>query len=322
MPSRSPSRREFLAAAGLAAGTSLAGCAAVEGLSGEQQLTYTLDTDRIGTSLAPLALWEPPEEPRPWTADYAANVDAAVAGERPTTHGYRPIPDGEYVERDDTYYRLAVVTTGLERIERPVLRLEWVGRLDELDDPPGRVRLPALTRLDQRAVKIAYVAARHREVGGTAPGGAVEAGGYVYRRGYEGPQSAFAPDPLHEHVEFNGTVLEVSVERREFAEPARTGVAIPVADSEAGFERALDGEMVDARLDPETLSEDQRPMLYRDGYEETTPLSEDYRELIADLGLGDLLDVGTETGSRAENGLHLALGEEYYRYGLYVNPAD
>jgi len=311
-------RREFLAAAG----TALAGCAAVDGLSGEQQSTYTLDADRIGTSLAPLALWEPPEEPRPWTADYAANVDAAVAGERPTTHGYRPVPDGEYVERDGTYYRLAVVTTGLERIERPVLRLEWVGRLDELEEPPKRVRFPALTRLDQHAVKIAYVAARHRQMGGTAPGGVVEAGGYVYRRGYEGPASGLAPDPLHDYVEYNGAVLEVSIERREFAEPARTGIAIPVADSEAGFERALDGEMVDARLDPETLSEDQRLMLYRDDYEETTPLSEGYRELLVDLGLSDLLDIGTETDSRAENGLHLALGEEYYRYGLYVNPAD
>ncbi|ELZ27732.1 hypothetical protein C475_07420 [Halosimplex carlsbadense 2-9-1] len=315
-------RREFLAAAGAAAGTALSGCAAVEGLSGEQQLTYTLDADRVGTSLAPLALWEPPEEPRSWTADYAANVEAAVAGERPTTHGYRPVPDGEYVERDGTYYRLSVVTTGLERIERPVLRLKWVGRLDELEDPPERVRFPALTRLDQRAVKIAYVAARHRQMGGTAPGGVVEAGGYVYRRGYEGSQSGLAPDPLHDHVEYNGTVLEVSVERRTFAEPARTGVATPVADSEAGFERALDGEMVDARLDPETLSEDQRLMLSRDSYEETTPLSEGYRELLADLGLSDLLNVGTEADSRAENGLYLALGEEYYRYGLYVNPAD
>ena len=322
MPSPSSSRRAFLAAAGVAAGTGLAGCGAVDGLSGEQRYTYTLDADRIGTSLAPPALWDPPEDPRPWTADYAANVESAVAGERPTTYGYRPVPDGEYVERDGTYYRLAVVTTGLERIERPVLRLEWVGRLDEMDDPPGRVRFPALTRLDQRAVKIAYVAARHREMGGTAPGTVVEAGGYVYRRGYEGPTSAFAPEPLHDYVEYNGTVLEVSVERREFAEPARTGVAIPVADSEAEFERALDGEMVDARLDAEALSEDQRLMLYRDGYEETTPLSADYRALLADLGLADALDAAGEDPPRAENGLYLALGEEYYRYGLYVNPAD
>jgi len=318
----SPPRREFLAAAGAAAGTALAGCAAVDGLSGEPQLTYTLDADRIGTSLAPLALWQPPEKPRPWTADYAANVDAAVAGERPTTYGYRPVPDGEYVERDGTYYRLAVVTTGLERVERPVLRLEWVGRLDELEDPPKRVRFPALTRLDQHAVKIAYVAARHRQMGGTAPGDVVEAGGYVYRRDYEGPQSALAPDPQHDYVAYNGAVLEVAVERREFAEPARTGVAIPVAGSEPEFERTLDGEMVDARLDPETLSEDQRLMLSRDDYEETTPLSEGYRELLVDLDLGDLLNIGTGADPRAENGLHLALGGEYYRYGLYVNPAD
>ncbi|WP_436907557.1 hypothetical protein [Halosimplex marinum] len=318
----SPSRREFLAAAGVAAGTVLAGCGAVEGLSGERQLTYTLDAGRIGTSLAPLALWEPPGDPRPWTADYAANVDAAVAGERPTTYGYPPIPDGEYVERDGTYYRLSVVTTGLERTERPVLRLKWVGRLDELDDPPGRVRYPALTRLDRRAVKIAYLAARHREMGGSPPGNVAEAGGYVYRRGYDGPSSGLAPDPLHDYVEYNGTVLEVAVERREFAEPARTGVAIPVADSEAGFERALDGELVDARLDPDSLSEDQRLMLYRDGYEETTPLSEGYRELLADLGLADALDAAGEPPPSAENGLFLALGEEYYRYGLYVNTAD
>ncbi|WP_436925819.1 hypothetical protein [Halosimplex amylolyticum] len=320
MPSRS--RRAFLAAAGVAGAGALAGCAGVDALSGDAKLTYTLNADRLDASLAELALWEPPEEPRPWTADYAETVDAAVAGERPTTHGYPPVPDGEYVERDGTYYRLSVVTTDLKRIERPVLTLEWVGKLDDLDDPPERVRLPALTRIDRRAVKIAYVAARHRQMGGTAPGDVVEEGGYVYRRGYEGPHSALAPDPIHDYVEFSGAVLAVSVEGRELAEPAYTGVAIPVADSEAQFERALDGDTVDARLEPEALSDDQRLMLYRDQYEETTPLSDDYRALLTDLGLGDRLDAPAEDAPEAENGLRLALGEEYYRYGLYVNPAD
>ncbi|WP_123536523.1 hypothetical protein [Halosimplex salinum] len=320
MPSRS--RRSFLATAGAASAVALAGCVSVDALSGEQKLTYTLNVDRLGTSLAPLALWDPPEEPRPWTADYAETIDAAVAGERPTTHGYPPVPEGEYVERDGTYYRLIVVTTGLERVERPVLTLEWVGKLRDLDDPPGRVRHSALTRIDRRAVKIAYVAARHRQMGGTAPGDVVEDGGYVYRRGYEGPQSGLAPDPIHDYVEYNGAVLEVSVESRELAEPAYTGVAVPVADSEAAFERALDGDTVDARLSLDELTENQRIAISRDQYEETAPLSDDYRSLLVDLGLRDLLDSSPDDAPRAENGLRLALDDEYYRYGLYVNPAD
>lgn len=319
MPSRS--RRDFLAAAGAVGAAALAGCAGVDALSGEEKLTYTLNADRLDASLADLALWDPPEEPRPWTADYAETIDAAVAGERPTTDGYPPVPDGKYVERDGTYYRLQVVTTDLKRIERPVLTLEWVGRLDELDDPPQRIRQEALPRIDRRAVKIAYVAARHRQMGGTAPGDVVEEGGYVYRR-HEHAESGLAPDPIHDYVEFNSTVLAVSVEHRELAEPALTAVAIPVADSEAQFERALDGDTVDARLDSDALSEDQRLMLYRDQYEETTPLSEDYRALLADLGLGDLLDASPDDAPEAENGLRLALDDEYYRYGLYVNPAD
>ncbi|WP_459192976.1 twin-arginine translocation signal domain-containing protein [Halosimplex sp. J119] len=319
----SPStRRAFLAAAGVAGGAAVAGCSGIDALSSEQHLTYTLNADRLDSSITELALRDPPEEPRPWTADYAETIDAAVAGERPTTYGYPPVPADEYVERDGTYYQLQVVTTGLERIERPVLTLEWVGQLDDLDDPPERVRFPALTRLDQHAVKAAFVAARHREMGGQPPKGIAEEGGYVYRRGYDGPQSAFAPEPLHDHVEFSGVVLAVSVEQRELAEPARTGVAIPVADSPAQFERAVDGETVDTRLDPSTLSDNQRSMLYRDQYEETTPLSDGFRSLLVDLGLGEYLDAVPEEAPEADNGLRLAFGEEYYRYGLYVNPAD
>lgn len=99
-----------------------------------------------------------------------------------------------------------------------MLTLSWVGRLDEIEDPPKYVSHEDFPRLDRHAVKPAYFAARAEESGGGAPWEAIEEGGYVYRRLDYGT-SELVPDPEHEYVAFNGTFLEISVDRRTLAGP-------------------------------------------------------------------------------------------------------
>lgn len=314
------SRRSFLAAAGSLGAAALAGCSFSLG-DADPSLSFTLSTDSVGTSLAPAALWSPPENPSPLSRHTADRVADTLAGERPTTYGYRPVPEGEYVERDGAYYELQVVATDLREIDRPVLRADWVGDVEQLEDPPEYVRRADLPPLDRRAVNAAYLAARAEEFDGGAPWHIVERGGYVYRR-LDVAESELAPDPQHSHVAFNGTLLALSVDVVAIEEPAYTGDAVRVAGSKAAFERALDADLVDARIDESDLSDEQQRILARGSYEETTPLSDAYRSLLEALQFRDLLHTNPSRAPRGKNGQHLALGDRYYRYGLYVNPVD
>jgi hypothetical protein len=315
-----PTRRTVLAST--VGALALSGCTGdgVESVSDGQALSYELALDRSGESLAPSVLWRPNEPPAPHAEHRNAAVRAAAAGERPTTYGYEPIPSDEYVEYEGTYYKLDVVATGLERIERPVITLTWVGDVDELEDPPAAVAREDLPPLDRSAVMPAYMAARAREHDGGAPWDVVEEGGTVYRH-HDHASSELAPTPEHDHVRVHDTVLAVTVERRTLAEPAYTGVRIPVADSRAAFERALDGELVDARVDADELSAASRRLLLGQRHEEETPLSEPFLAVIEALELRDLLPRSVQNPPEAENGLHLAYDDAYYRYGLYVNTA-
>lgn len=317
------SRRSVLGSVATVGTAALAGCTdsllASDGSA--NALSYELSLDRIDGSLADRVLWEPADADHPWDRARNDAVRAAAAGERPTTYGYEHVPDDEYVVHDGTYYALDVVTTGLERIERPVLTLSWEGRLDEVTDPPAYVRHEDLPGLDRHAVKPAYFAARAREFDGGAPWDVIEEGGYVYRH-LERGTSELAPAPDHEYVAFNDTLLGVSVEQRTLAEPAFTGVRIPVADSREAFARAVDAEFVDARIDADELSEAERLILARERHEETSPLSEEFRSVIERLGLRRLLDADPDRVPESENGQHLAYDGSHYRYGLYVNPSD
>lgn len=318
-----PSRRALLASVASAGTAALAGCtdSLLASRDAEGALSYELSLDRIEGALADRVLWEPADSDDPWDRARDDAVRAAAAGERPTAYGYEPVPDDQYVEREGTYYALDVVTTGLERTERSVLTLSWEGDLDELTDPPAYVRHEELPRLDRHAVKPAYFAARAEEFGGGAPRDLVEEGGHVYRYLDYGT-SELVPESEHEYVAFNGTLLGISVEQRTLAEPAHTGVRIPVADSRESFERAVDADLVDARVDADDLSEAERLILARERHEETTPLSEEYRSVIERLGLRRLLDADPDRVPESENGQHLAYDGSHYRYGLYVNPAD
>jgi hypothetical protein len=275
--------------------------------------------DRIGESLAPKVLWEPEDHHSVPFNNRNEAVRATAAGDRPTTYGYRPIPTDQYVEYDGTYYALDIVVTGVTEIDRHVLRLMWVGDTDDLEDPPEAIEHGDLPPIDRHAVKPAYFAARAREHDGGAPWDIIEEGGYVYRH-LDDTTSELAPEPEHDHVRFNETILKVTVETKTLTEPAYTGVRIPIADSRAAFERSLDGSMVDARIEKSTLSGEAKTILSRGEYTEETPLSQAYEEVIRALGLRELLH--TDDPPTAENGLHVSYDGTYYRFGLYVNPAN
>ncbi|QGA83828.1 hypothetical protein [Halomicrobium sp. LC1Hm] len=319
------SRRSLLTAVGLAGVGSLAGCSALESTVDEPQLSYTLSVDEIGETLRDRVGWSPDDGDAPWAAEQRRLYDAVVDGERYTTVGYDLVPDEQtYVEHDGTYYELHSTTTGLREIERSVLRLEWVGRRDELDDPPAAIEREDLPPIDARAVFPAYVVARAREYGGGYPHDIVEEGGSVYRFLDDG-DSELAPDPDHRHVVVNDTILEVSVTQMRLEEPVSTAMAIEIAGSEAAFERALDGALVDVRVD-EPLPDEQRRLFRRAAageYEETTPLSEEYRGLLQRLERHDLLDADPERQrSRFETGVYLKYDGRFYSFDAYVNSAD
>ena len=318
------SRRALLAATGVAGLGSLAGCTALDSLGDDRKLSYGLTVEDEGESLADTVSLEPDGDRAPWSAEDRRLYDAVVDGERYTTTGYDLVADEEYAEADGTYHKLQSVTTGVETIERSVLRLAWVGRRDELDDPPEAIERDALPPLDARAVYPAYVAARAQQYGGGAPWDIVEEGGYVYR--FLGDaESELAPDPQHDYVAVDDTILAVSVTQDTLEEPIHTAVAIEIADSERGFERALDGAMVDARIS-EPLPEPQQRIVDRarvETYEETTPLSGQFSSLLRALGRHDLLDVDPgDAQPGGTNGLYLKYDSQFYRFGVYVNTVE
>ncbi|ACV46401.1 MULTISPECIES: hypothetical protein [Halomicrobium] len=319
------SRRSLLTAVGLAGVGSLAGCGALESTADAPQLSYTLSVDEIGETLLDRVGWSPGDGDAPWAAEQRRLYDAVVDGERYTTVGYDLVPDEQtYVEHEGTYYELHSTPTDLREVERSVLRLEWIGRRDELDDPPAAIEREDLPAIDARAVFPAYVVARAREHGGGYPHDIVEEGGYVYRF-LDDSESELAPDPDHRHVSVHDTILEVSVTRRRLEEPVYTAMAIEIADTEAAFERALDGALVDVRVD-EQFPDEQRRLFQRASageYEETTPLSEEYRGLLRALERHDLLDADPERQRpRFESGVYLKYDDRFYRFDVYVNPAD
>lgn len=319
----SPSRRTLLAAIGSTGVAALAGCS---DLASPQRLEYALHVDRLERPITAYARWTPDDRETPWATEQRSAWETAVTGGRYTTYGYPPLPADEYTEHEGTYYRLHVDITGSERIERSVLRLEWVGRVDELDDVPEHVARDDLPPLDRNNVMPAYFAARAREYGGSAPWDAVERGGTVYRH-LDAAESELAPTPEHEYVRVHDTVLSVEVTQERLVEPAYTATATKVADSAAAFERVADAALVDVRLRSRDLSTAVRDLLRRtvglDVYREETPLSDTYRELLVLLGFHDLLELSSDADrGDARNGLYLKFDDEYHRYSCYVNTVE
>ena len=315
-------RRTLLTA--LAAGpAALAGCQSVPGGTTET-LTYALDVDEISQSLAQHVLWKPPTDDAPWGQIRRDAWRTATGGGSYVTYGYAPVDDGEYTVRDGEYYQLRTTVTGQRSVKRPVLRLEWIGRTDELADPPEAVDYRSLPPLDRRAVKAAFFAARARETGDGAPWELTERGGYVYRRLNVG-RSELVPDPAHEYVAFQGVVLRVKVATESLPEAEYTTMAWQVADSRSAFAEVVDAALVDTRIQSTELSPEARALMVEatgpGAYRETVPLSDEFEEVLRALELQGYLSITSRECPTGESGQYLMFDGRYYTYALFVSPA-
>lgn len=322
-----PSRRRFLAGASGLALPALAGCQSLdaESLAGnDSEYEYALSLDRVD-SLAQNALWRPAEDRDRWSDERRDAWRTVTDGGAYATYGYTPIPDDEYTERDGTYYALSTEVTSRKRIERSVLRLRWVGREDDLDDPPDATPVDDLPPFDGNAAMLAYFAARGRHSGGGAPWDAIERGGVVYRNA-EGVESELVPEPDHEYLKTHGTVLRVDVVRRTLSEPEHTTTARKVADSPEEFAAVAEAALVDSFLDTYSLSAEETEILRearsRESYAETTPLSDAYRGVLEALELEGSLYFGGGEGPDSVNRKFLKWQGDHYRFALYVNDAE
>lgn len=320
-----PSRRGFLAGTASLSLPLLAGCQSLPAVGrSDTRYEYSLSFDRVD-SLADQALWKPTGDSDYWNAERRAAWKAVTDGESYVTYGYRPIPDERYTERDGIYYGLSTETTGQKRIERSILRLRWVGREDALDDPQDATPIEDLPPFDGNAAMIAYFAARGRHSGGGAPWDAIERGGVVYRNA-ETVESELVPAPEHEYVSTHGTILRVEVVQRTLPEPEYTTTARKVADSAAAFAPVAEAALVETYLDTHSFSAPARRILQearrQESYAETTPLSDEYENVLEALGLEESIYFGGGREPEGTPSKFLKWQGEHYRYGLYVNEAE
>lgn len=314
----STNRRTFIGAtsAGLA---SLAGC---DSLQSSRSVEYTLYVETPDRPLTEIIQWKPQtNEDDPYAAVRRDAWAAAVTGQRDSTYGHSAVPDGEYTEHDGTYYQLHDAVTGSKRIERPVLRLHWVGRADEENVPDATPR-DSLPELDQHAVLPAYFAARAREYDGGAPWDLVEEGGYVYRYA-DRAESELTPTPDHEYVSVHDTVLRVDVSYETLTEVEHTATATQVATSPKAFAAVADAAAVEVRLSSSDLSADARDLFERarrrETYTETMPLSTDFESLLSALHLREALGCSqSNCENEAYETQYLAYDGAYYDCQLYV----
>lgn len=305
-------RRRALGAIGATTLAALAGCATGDLLASEEsRRTYTLDVDSISASPVEHALYEPGDGALFGDPARAALADILPEG-RHTTYGYEPLADGEYVEREGTYYRTESVVTGREEMERTLVRAESV---PEADVPDDAVVVDSLDRPTARVVKILHSYA-HTD-GETSTAELLDGDAYVLRRPAE-TESRLATGELDGRVvtmtESGNWAYRLDATRERVTETAYTALAVEVADSRERFREVVFGSRIAAELAPDDLAPEARDRLEeavrREGYEETEPLSEAFETLLAALGL--------ET-DEVVNGQLLWYDGGFYRYGLYVD---
>ncbi|SEH45951.1 hypothetical protein SAMN05192561_10296 [Halopenitus malekzadehii] len=265
-----------------------------------------------------------------------AAFDAALAGEAYTVTGRPPFhstpEDPVYAERDGTYYRLDSIVVDESVSTHPVLRLfavdaDAAGEIgssgedsttEAVGDPASAERLPPG---DQRAVEIAWMAARARGNRGGVPWGLVRRGGYVYRSEDAIAASRLLAADGPDRVSYQDRGYSVSVSRERFHEPVYRARAEPVAESPEGIEAVLRGVHLDAVVSREDLSNDARNVILeaRHGrYGESHPYSSAYEAVLRALHRRAYLDgnVRKDAGVDPSKRRHLRYDGEYFTYRL------
>ncbi len=311
MPS---TRRQALQIGGATMLSALAGCATANPLgSGETQSEYSLTVESIDVSPVEHALYEPDDGTLFGTPARNALDDILPDG-RHTTYGYKPLPSDVYVTHDGSYYQTKHVVTGRTEMERQLVRADPVPQEQVPDDA---VLIDTLDRPSARVLKILHSYTQTDSETSTAE--LLRGDAYVLRRPAE-RKSRLATGDLDGRVvtmtESGTWAYRVRVSREPLVETAYTALTIKVADSRSQFREVVFGSRIDTELAPAELPEAARELLNeavaQETYTETAPISDGFDTVLEALGLGAV--------DTAANGKLLWYDDEFYRYGLYINP--
>lgn len=315
-----PSRRQFIGGGLAAAATATAGCLGILGgdEAADNERELTLDMHRVGERLRDEFLTDLSETPMEY--DEQA-FEATLDGESYTTQYHPPFhstpEDPVYAEHEGTYYRLGSVVVGEEPETNPVLRISEV----ESGDPSNAVAHSALPDHDQRAVRVAWFAARARGNVGGVPIGLVQRGGYVYRNETAIERSELLAEDGPDRVAYRDSVWAVEIARERFYEPVHRATVEPVAESPAELEAVLRAKFVDARFSRADLSEEALDVVESagmDSYSETHPFSAAYEEVLRELHARAYIDGNVEKDSGVDSGgqRYVRFEDSYYDYAL------
>ena len=318
------SRRQALASGLVGVITAASGCADIGGMgngldqSPKQRLRLSLS--REGGSLRESFVVDL-SETRPEQDEEA--FEAVLDGNTYTTQTYPPFrsspEDPVYTRYEETYYELSSVVVDETTVTRPVLRIfEDDSNLSESSTAVAAADLPTP---DQRAVKIAYFAARARSNEGGVPWGIVQRGGYVYRRQEAIDASELLSDGAPSHVRYRETAYRVEVVHETFHEPAYKATVVPVTESPEQMESILRAKFVDARFvrkDLSTAARDVMESAQMDSYSEIHPYSEEYQEVLRHLHKRAYIDgnVQKDAGVNEDGRQMLQYDDVYYDYRL------
>lgn len=181
-------------------------------------------------------------------------VNHALGGEAYVTYGYRPFPDGTYIEVDDRFYKVGVNKTGTEQLTRTVLGADQVS-----DDAAGAVDVHAYPEADQEPVVYACRLALSRERQETERVEDPHRFVYVLRT-RTAENSALLPEPEHPVVRMGDRTFRLWTEERDVTEEEFRSRLTLVAERPAAFRRATEDEFV-IDLDAHELSPVQRDMI-------------------------------------------------------------
>jgi len=310
MPS---TRRQVLQIGGTTILSALAGCATANPFGSKKSPSeYTLSVESIDVSPVEHALYEPDGGALFGTPARNALDDILPDG-RHTTYGYKPLPSDAYVTHDGSYYQTKHVVTGRTKMERQLVRVDPVPKEQVPDDA---VLIDTLERPSARVLKILH---SYTQTDGESTAGLLREDAYVLRRPAE-RESRLATGDLDGRVvtmtESGTWAYRVHVTRKQIVETAYTALAISVADSRSQFREVVFGSRIDTELAPAKLAGAARELLNeavaRETYTETAPISDAFDTVLEALGLGAV--------DTAANGKLLWYDEEFYRYGLYINP--